>query len=270
MTLEQAYVFGVLGATLCLFIWGRWRYDVVSVLALLAVAIPGIIDIDGVFAGFGHPAVITVAALLAISKTLQGSSLIGNVGSFLARTELGPSLQVMTPDGKGYLPMAAAEVYTALVAVKTALHTPEDLEKLSAGAKGGAARHRPIRIKEGPGRGFGVEKAAKGIISYVTAAGKSSDASQKVRSYARWVSTSAENFVVRADRITELLGKVMCMKTAKNAARVLRLVSRMCQEILLGKDTNKDGKVSWKKHEGGLAQAERYTTMMLRLEKLMK
>ena len=77
MTFEQAYVFGVLGATLCLFIWGRWRYDVVSVLALLAVAIPGIIDIDGVFAGFGHPAVITVAAVLAISKTLQGSSLIG-------------------------------------------------------------------------------------------------------------------------------------------------------------------------------------------------
>ena len=41
-------------------------------------------------------------------------------------------------------------------------------------------------------------------------------------------------------------------------------------EARVGVDTNKDGKVSWKKHEGGLAQAERYTTMMLRLEKLMK
>ncbi len=94
MTFEQAYVFGVLGATRCLFIWDRWRYDVVSVLALPAVAISGIIDIGGVFARFGHPAVITVTAVLAISKTLQGSSLIGNVGSFLARTELGPSVQV--------------------------------------------------------------------------------------------------------------------------------------------------------------------------------
>jgi hypothetical protein len=138
-------------------------------------------------------------------------------------------LQVMTPDGKGYLPMAEAEVYTALVAVKTALRTPEDLEKLSAGAKGAQHAIDPIRIKEGPGRGFGVKKAAEGIISYVTAAGKSPDASEKVRSYARWVSTSAENVVVRADRITDLLGKVMRMKTAKNAARVLRLVSRMCQ-----------------------------------------
>lgn len=179
-------------------------------------------------------------------------------------------LQVMTPDGKGYLPMAEAEVYTALVEVKTALRTPEDLEKLRAGAKSAQHAIDPIRIKEGPGRGFGVKKAAEGIISYVTAAGKSPDASEKVRSYARWVSTSAENVVVRADRITDLLGKVMRMKTAKNATRVLRLVRRMCQEILLGKDTNKDGKVSWKKHEGGLAQAKRYTTVMLRLEKLLK
>ena len=166
--------------------------------------------------------------------------------------------------------MAEAEFYTALVAVKTALRTPDDLEKLTAGAKGTQRAIDPIRITERPERGFGGKKAAEGIISYVTAAGKSPDTSEKVRSYARWVSTSAENVVVRADRITDLLGKVMRMKTAKNATRVLRLVSRMCQEILLGKDINKDGKVSWKKHEVGLAQAKRYTTVMLRLEKLMK
>lgn len=94
MTFEQTYVFGVLAATLCLFIWGRWRYDVVSVLALLAVAIPGIVNLDSVFAGFGHPAVITVASVLVISKTLQGTSLIASIGNLLARTECGPSTQV--------------------------------------------------------------------------------------------------------------------------------------------------------------------------------
>ena len=76
--------------------------------------------------------------------------------------------------------------------------------------------------------------------------------------------------ITRTDRITDLLGKVIRMKTEKNAARVMRLVRRMCQEVMLSKDTNKDDKVSWKKHEGGLTQAKRYTTVMLRLEKLMK
>lgn len=94
MTFDQGYVFAVLAATLGLFVWGRWRYDVVSVLALLAVGIPGIISVQEAFAGFGHPAVITVAAILVISKTLQGSGIIGSIGNRLARAEVGPSLQV--------------------------------------------------------------------------------------------------------------------------------------------------------------------------------
>ena len=139
-------------------------------------------------------------------------------------------------------------------------------------AQAKAAWHaiEPGRIKEGPGRNFGVKKAAQGIGTYITAAGKNPDASEKVRSYARWVATSADNVIKRSDRVADLLGKVTRMKTAKNAARVMRLVQRMCQEILLGKDTNKDGKVSWKKHEDGLALAKHYTTVMLRLEKLTK
>jgi di/tricarboxylate transporter len=94
MTVEQSYVFAVLAATLGLFIWGKWRYDVVAVLALLAVGIPGIVTAKDVFAGFGHPAVITVAAVLVISKTLQASGFVGHIGNVLAKAEVGPSLQV--------------------------------------------------------------------------------------------------------------------------------------------------------------------------------
>ena len=94
MTAEQAYVFGVLAMTLGLFAWGKWRYDVVAVLALLAVTVPGVIDAAQAFAGFGHPAVITVAAVLVISKTIQGSGLISQVGNVLGRIDVSPSLQV--------------------------------------------------------------------------------------------------------------------------------------------------------------------------------
>ncbi len=94
MTVEQSYVFAVLAATLGLFIWGKWRYDVVAVLALLAVGIPGIVTAKDVFAGFGHPAVITVGAVLVISKTLQASGFVGHIGNVLAKAEVGPSLQV--------------------------------------------------------------------------------------------------------------------------------------------------------------------------------
>jgi len=46
---------------------GRWRYDAVALFALLVVAITGIVPGKEVFLGFGHPAVITVAAVLVVS-----------------------------------------------------------------------------------------------------------------------------------------------------------------------------------------------------------
>ena len=94
MTFEQAYVFSVLGVTLALFIWGRWRYDAVAVVALLAVVFGGVIDTEAAFLGFGHPAVITVATVLIISRTLQGTGIVGWLAGRLGRAELGPSLQV--------------------------------------------------------------------------------------------------------------------------------------------------------------------------------
>ena len=87
----------MLGATPGLFICGKWQYDVVSVLTLHAVAIPGIIDVGQAFAGFGHPAVITVAAILINSKTLQSGGIIGSLGNTLARAEVGLLLQVGRP-----------------------------------------------------------------------------------------------------------------------------------------------------------------------------
>ena len=43
MTGEQLIVFGVLAATLVLFVWNRWRYDLVALGALLACALTGVV-----------------------------------------------------------------------------------------------------------------------------------------------------------------------------------------------------------------------------------
>ena len=63
MQSDQLIVFAVLAATLGLFVWNRWRYDVVAVGALLVVTLAGIVPPEKAFMGLGHPAVITVAAV---------------------------------------------------------------------------------------------------------------------------------------------------------------------------------------------------------------
>ena len=73
---EQYIVYTVLVIVLGLFIWGKWRYDLVSILALLTLVFMGIVPADDAFTGFGHPAVITVAAVLILSRALMNSGIV--------------------------------------------------------------------------------------------------------------------------------------------------------------------------------------------------
>ena len=83
--MDEAIVFGVLFLALVLFVTGRWRYDIVALLALLILAIAGIVPAADAFRGFGHPAVITVAAVLVLSRTLYESGVVDVIASWLSR-----------------------------------------------------------------------------------------------------------------------------------------------------------------------------------------
>ncbi|MFB2765320.1 MULTISPECIES: SLC13 family permease [Marinobacter] len=96
MLSDQWTVFLILGATLALFIWNRLRFDIVAMLALLAVAVSGLVAPDQLFAGFGHPAVITVAAVLVISQGLVNGGVVDAVARLLGKVGRNAVLQVIT------------------------------------------------------------------------------------------------------------------------------------------------------------------------------
>lgn len=76
MTVEQGIVYVVILLILGLPMLKVWRYDLVALLGLLLLTILGIISADEAFAGFGHPAVVTVAAVLVCSRGLENSGLV--------------------------------------------------------------------------------------------------------------------------------------------------------------------------------------------------
>ena len=43
MTAAQGTAFGIVGVMMALFVWGKLRYDVVAMLALLAAVLTGIV-----------------------------------------------------------------------------------------------------------------------------------------------------------------------------------------------------------------------------------
>ncbi len=99
MTHDQWIIFGTLALTLVLFVTGRWRYDVVALLALLIVTLAGLIPVDQAFSGFSNAAVVTVAAVLVLSRGLQNSGLVDVIGQQLARLKGGVTIQLAALTG---------------------------------------------------------------------------------------------------------------------------------------------------------------------------
>jgi di/tricarboxylate transporter len=83
MTYDQIAISSVLGAALIGFIWGYWRYDIVAFVCLIAAVFLGVVPPADAFLGFGHPATITVIAVLILSRALSNSGAIEGVARLL-------------------------------------------------------------------------------------------------------------------------------------------------------------------------------------------
>src|ERR1044072_5726845 len=91
MTLPQSLSFGIIAATMALFAWGRLRYDLVALLALLAAIAAGIVPFDKAFTGFSDDIVIIVACALLVSAAVGRSGIVED-----ALVRVGPSLTTRT------------------------------------------------------------------------------------------------------------------------------------------------------------------------------
>jgi di/tricarboxylate transporter len=76
MTAPQILSFSVLAGMMALFVWGRIRYDMVAVIALLVALLVGIVAPDDAFSGFSDDIVIIVGSALVISAAIERSGVV--------------------------------------------------------------------------------------------------------------------------------------------------------------------------------------------------
>jgi di/tricarboxylate transporter len=99
MTHDQFIIVGVIGTIMAMFLWGRWRHDIIAVDALIACVVAGLIPARAVFAGFGHPAVITVACVLVLSYGLQTTGAIDVLAQRILPKHAGPTVSILALTG---------------------------------------------------------------------------------------------------------------------------------------------------------------------------
>jgi di/tricarboxylate transporter len=101
MTHDQILIVSILCATVAMFLWGRWRHDMVAAGALLACVLAGLIVPADAFAGFGHPAVISVACVLVLSRGLQLSGAVDLLVRHTMPKSAGPTWSLAALVGLG-------------------------------------------------------------------------------------------------------------------------------------------------------------------------
>ena len=101
MPYEQAAIFAILGLSLVFFIWGHWRYDIVAFLALLMSVLAGVVPYGSAFDGFGHPATVTVAMVLIISRALSNSGAVDLIARHVTLTAKHLTLGIAALSGLG-------------------------------------------------------------------------------------------------------------------------------------------------------------------------
>ena len=163
-----------------------------------------------------------------------------------------------TPDRVGLLSILEAEAKIAAQHAKLAAADTESLESMQRHIR--HVRHAvdPSAEPKGPGKGYGVSKAAKGVETHIMLATKSVGSSEGIEMHANHVATSARNVVAWCTMILAESEKVVNAESAKDATAATRKIAELTQYVLEGVDANGDGRVSWQAREGGVAQAKQH------------
>ena len=70
---DISITFGVIGAIVILFVWGRLPVEVVAIGAALALWATGVLSLTDALAGFGDTTVLFIASLFVVSESLNAS-----------------------------------------------------------------------------------------------------------------------------------------------------------------------------------------------------
>lgn len=139
MVTDQVVLFTLLLFIFVFLIWGRWRYDLVAFVALIAALVIGVVPKDQAFSGFGHPATIIIALVLIISRGLSNSGAIELLARQVGKLSHSMKAHIVAMSGISALLSAVMNNVAAL-----ALLMPVDLQAASKAKRSPALTLMPL------------------------------------------------------------------------------------------------------------------------------
>ncbi|NNJ10274.1 SLC13 family permease [Chloroflexales bacterium ZM16-3] len=117
MTTDILIVFGILAATIALFVSDRLRLDLVALLALLSLLLAGLLTPAEAAAGFGDSTVMLIASLFVVGDGLFQTGVAAAMGRWLGRVAGTSELRVLIVTMLVVAPLSAFISSTGTVAI---------------------------------------------------------------------------------------------------------------------------------------------------------
>jgi hypothetical protein len=171
---------------------------------------------------------------------------IASVGSSqgLARAQQPDMLQVHighimesfkdTPKQQGLLPTALEDAKIAVQHAALAAKAPENLEQVKLHAGHVINAVDPSVEMKGPGSGYGVKRAAAGVVQHVELAAKAASASTTAKSQALYVARWGNNVVKWSDDVVELAQEIRAATSASQAASLVSELTTLTEQLIKG------------------------------------
>lgn len=122
MTTPQILSFTLIACTVATFAWGRFRYDLVSVVALVVAMAIGIVPVKDAFTGFTSDVVVIIASALIISAAIARSGVIETaIAPVLARLKSLPAQVPALAGATAILSMLTKNVGALAILMPTAI-----------------------------------------------------------------------------------------------------------------------------------------------------
>jgi len=170
-----------------------------------------------------------------------------------------------TPNMAGLLPTAIGEASVAAQHAMLAARAPGNLDQMKLHAGHVIHAIDPTVVTSGPGRGYGLVKAATGVATHIELAAKAPGASPNVILHANHIAKASRNTAQRADSMLVLAKAIRAATSADEAAKLVNQLASLAPQLMAGMDVNGDGRITW--DEGGLQTAQDHVNLMLQGEK---
>lgn len=170
-----------------------------------------------------------------------------------------------TPDKEGLLPLAEREGKTALFQANQAIDAVGDKRAVDQHLRNLVHAIDPRRQSQGPGKGYGLMRAAAAILARMQVAQSRSDASANVKTFGKRIMASADHTVQLAREAMTLADKAQ-KGTDPHLKETLTTIRDHVSAAMVGRDDDGDGTIQ--PAEGGLKQVREAMARLIKAEGL--